>query len=211
MTVDTTPFSLKINGARCSTLSYLGAVSTLSDVVHLLAWSHRSSVIFAQPSITLLVACLPYWARSQSSPFHSGADASQSSLAAHHGPPVLPGVWALYALTLIITLDLSTPKMWPLISGWWAPRIAIAGVLGPILGGVLTEYGKVVVLAVQRLMPYFAFNHFPRTQGILSDGQIGTLANIYQYNEHLMGFGVLFLDLKLLRVVILLILHSSST
>ncbi|KAL4971259.1 major facilitator superfamily domain-containing protein [Aspergillus desertorum] len=46
----------------------------------------------------------------------------------------------LYALTLIIALELSTPKTWPVISGLVGSTIAIAGVLGPILGGVLTEY-----------------------------------------------------------------------
>ncbi|OQE32828.1 hypothetical protein PENFLA_c001G10246 [Penicillium flavigenum] len=48
----------------------------------------------------------------------------------------------LYALTLIIALELSTPKTWALISGLVGATIAIAGVLGPILGGVLTEYAS---------------------------------------------------------------------
>lgn len=46
----------------------------------------------------------------------------------------------LYALTLIIALEISTPKTWPAISGLVRATVAVAGVLGPILGGVLTEY-----------------------------------------------------------------------
>lgn len=48
----------------------------------------------------------------------------------------------LYALTLIIALEISTPKTWPLISGLVGATVAIAGVLGPILGGILTEYAS---------------------------------------------------------------------
>ena len=46
----------------------------------------------------------------------------------------------LYALTIIVSLEISMPKTWPLVSGLVGGIIAIAGVLGPILGGVLTEY-----------------------------------------------------------------------
>lgn len=45
----------------------------------------------------------------------------------------------LYVLTMIIALELSTPKTWPLVSGLVGATIAIAGVLGPVLGGVFTE------------------------------------------------------------------------
>lgn len=48
----------------------------------------------------------------------------------------------LYALSLIVALEISTPKMWPLVSGLVGASIAVAGVLGPILGGVLTEYAS---------------------------------------------------------------------
>ncbi|CAG8318171.1 unnamed protein product [Penicillium salamii] len=48
----------------------------------------------------------------------------------------------LYALTLIIALELSTSQTWPIISGLVGATIAIAGVLGPILGGILTEYAS---------------------------------------------------------------------
>lgn len=45
----------------------------------------------------------------------------------------------LYALTLILSLEISTPKTLPLISGLIGATIAVAGVLGPVLGGILTE------------------------------------------------------------------------
>lgn len=45
----------------------------------------------------------------------------------------------LYALTLILSLEISTPKTLPVISGLVGATIAVAGILGPILGGVLTE------------------------------------------------------------------------
>lgn len=52
------------------------------------------------------------------------------------------GESGLYALALIIALELSTPKTWPLISGLFGATIAVAGVLGPILGSDLTQYAS---------------------------------------------------------------------
>ncbi|KAJ6148110.1 hypothetical protein N7497_010092 [Penicillium chrysogenum] len=118
------------------TLSYLGTVSTLSDVVLLLTWSHKLSDFIGR-MFAVLGAFTVFIA------FSLGCGSSQSPyqliiFRTFQGV----GGSGLYVLTLIIALDLSTPKMWPLMSGLVGATIAIAGVLGPILGGVLTEYGR---------------------------------------------------------------------
>lgn len=46
----------------------------------------------------------------------------------------------LYALAIILLSEVSTPKNLPLISGLIGATVAISGVLGPLVGGLLTQY-----------------------------------------------------------------------
>lgn len=46
----------------------------------------------------------------------------------------------LYSLAIIILVEASTPRMMPITSSLIGATIALGGVLGPILGGVLTQY-----------------------------------------------------------------------
>ena len=46
----------------------------------------------------------------------------------------------LYAMTLVIFPEVTTPKMGPWIGSIIGIVVAVAGVLGPVLGGIITRY-----------------------------------------------------------------------
>lgn len=48
----------------------------------------------------------------------------------------------LYSLAIILLVETSTAKLQPIVSSLIGATIAISGVLGPILGGVLTQYAS---------------------------------------------------------------------
>jgi len=47
-----------------------------------------------------------------------------------------------YALAIILLMEVSTPESVPIISGLIGATVAISGVLGPLVGGLLTEYAS---------------------------------------------------------------------
>ena len=50
------------------------------------------------------------------------------------------GASGLYALGIVIMVEISAPKFLPFIGGLIGGVVAISGVLGPVVGGLLTHY-----------------------------------------------------------------------
>jgi MFS family permease len=46
----------------------------------------------------------------------------------------------LYSMTMVVFPEISPPKVYPIMSGVIGAVIAIGGVLGPVLGGLITHY-----------------------------------------------------------------------
>lgn len=48
----------------------------------------------------------------------------------------------LYSLSVLIVIEIATDRMLPLISVYAGMIVAVGGVLGPVLGGVITHYAS---------------------------------------------------------------------
>lgn len=50
------------------------------------------------------------------------------------------GASGLYALGILVMIEISTPKMLPFVGGLVGGMVALSSVLGPLIGGLLTRY-----------------------------------------------------------------------
>jgi MFS family permease len=122
------------------TLCYLGFAvffSRLSDVIgrrnafamaYLIFFAFSLGCGFAQ-SLGQLIACRAF----------QGIGGSGEILDEGHSAPTLT-VAGLYSITMIILLETTPAKMRQFLASIVGIVIAVGGVLGPVLGGILTRY-----------------------------------------------------------------------